>query len=142
MIIGNSLSSKADTAFNERSSWVRTGPTGPRLGVLNDFRFFDLFRYFRSFLEKPITERVKKNRVHSLIQVFRHPDKVGENAVWYYAHHEKIVCIDQDVCFLGGFDLCFGRWDNHSHPVTDCGFIKAPSSVSAVVAEEEQGVGG
>ena len=34
----------------------------------------------------------------------RHPDHqpTSENAVWYWAHHEKLVCIDQKVTFMGG----------------------------------------
>lgn len=34
----------------------------------------------------------------------RHPDHqpTSENPVWYWAHHEKLVCIDQKVTFMGG----------------------------------------
>ena len=28
------------------------------------------------------------------------------------SHYEKMVVIDQKVAFLGGIDLCFGRWDD------------------------------
>lgn len=54
------------------------------------------------------------------IKVFRHPDhaKVG---VFFWAHHEKIVVVDQTVAFLGGIDLCYGRWDNQEHRLTDLG---------------------
>lgn len=38
-----------------------------------------------------------------------------------WAHHEKIVVIDQTVAFVGGIDLCYGRWDNHEHRLTDTG---------------------
>nr|XP_022292267.1 phospholipase D1-like isoform X3 [Crassostrea virginica] len=56
------------------------------------------------------------------IKVLRHPDhRPGGVLLW--AHHEKIVAIDQKVAFLGGLDLCYGRWDNHSHPLTDLGSI-------------------
>lgn len=56
------------------------------------------------------------------IKVFRHPDhaKVG---VLFWAHHEKIVVVDQTVAFLGGIDLCYGRWDDYKHRLTDLGNI-------------------
>ncbi|XP_031782606.1 phospholipase D2 isoform X2 [Nasonia vitripennis] len=52
------------------------------------------------------------------IKVLRHPDhaRVG---VFLWAHHEKIVVVDQSVAFLGGIDLCYGRWDNNEHRLTD-----------------------
>lgn len=48
------------------------------------------------------------------IKILRHPDhaKVG---VFLWAHHEKIVVVDQTYAFLGGVDLCYGRWDDHEH---------------------------
>jgi len=57
------------------------------------------------------------------IVVMRHPDhNVLENAsdmTFYWAHHEKFVVIDFDLAFIGGLDLCFGRWDNRQHPLAD-----------------------
>lgn len=35
------------------------------------------------------------------------------------AHHEKFIVIDYNVAFIGGIDLCFGRWDAHQHPLAD-----------------------
>lgn len=53
----------------------------------------------------------------------RHPDhNVLENAAdmtFYWAHHEKFIVIDYNLAFIGGLDLCFGRWDNHQHPLAD-----------------------
>jgi phospholipase D1/2 len=55
--------------------------------------------------------------------VMRHPDhNVFENAAdmtFYWAHHEKFIVIDYNTAFIGGLDLCFGRWDNHQHPLSD-----------------------
>jgi phosphatidylserine/phosphatidylglycerophosphate/cardiolipin synthase-like enzyme len=31
------------------------------------------------------------------------------------AHHEKVVCIDDTVAFVGGIDLTVGRWDTPRH---------------------------
>jgi phosphatidylserine/phosphatidylglycerophosphate/cardiolipin synthase-like enzyme len=33
----------------------------------------------------------------------------------YAAHHQKIVCIDDAVAFVGGIDLTVGRWDSSQH---------------------------
>lgn len=53
----------------------------------------------------------------------RHPDhNVLENAAdmtFYWAHHEKFIVIDYNVAFIGGLDLCFGRWDAHQHALSD-----------------------
>lgn len=53
----------------------------------------------------------------------RHPDhNVLENAAdmtFYWAHHEKFIVIDYNMAFIGGLDLCFGRWDNQQHPLAD-----------------------
>lgn len=60
---------------------------------------------------------------HGNITVLRHPDhNVFENAsdmTFYWAHHEKFIVIDLEVAFIGGLDLCFGRWDNRQHPLAD-----------------------
>ena len=57
------------------------------------------------------------------ITVMRHPDhNVFENVgdmTLYWAHHEKFIVIDYDMAFIGGLDLCFGRWDARQHPLSD-----------------------
>ena len=57
------------------------------------------------------------------INVMRHPDhNVFENMgdmTFYWAHHEKFIVIDYELAFIGGLDLCFGRWDSHQHPLAD-----------------------
>ncbi|KAF9881513.1 phospholipase [Colletotrichum karsti] len=57
------------------------------------------------------------------IRVMRHPDhNVFENAAdmtFYWAHHEKFIVIDYAMAFIGGLDLCFGRWDTMTHPLAD-----------------------
>lgn len=35
------------------------------------------------------------------------------------SHHEKLVIVDYEVCFIGGLDLCFGRYDSYEHKVGD-----------------------
>ncbi|KAK3943299.1 hypothetical protein QBC46DRAFT_44635 [Diplogelasinospora grovesii] len=57
------------------------------------------------------------------IKIMRHPDhNVLENAAdmtFYWAHHEKFIVIDYEMAFIGGLDLCFGRWDDHQHVLSD-----------------------
>lgn len=31
------------------------------------------------------------------------------------------MVIDQSIGFVGGIDLCYGRWDDHQHLLTDVG---------------------
>lgn len=57
------------------------------------------------------------------IKVMRHPDhNIFENAsdmTFYWAHHEKFIVIDYAMAFIGGLDLCYGRWDEKQHPLAD-----------------------
>lgn len=33
--------------------------------------------------------------------------------------HEKLCLIDGEVAFMGGLDLCYGRWDTNQHSIAD-----------------------
>jgi phosphatidylserine/phosphatidylglycerophosphate/cardiolipin synthase-like enzyme len=37
----------------------------------------------------------------------------------YAAHHQKIVCVDDSLAFVGGIDLTVGRWDTSDHLAHD-----------------------
>ncbi|CAG8624224.1 10142_t:CDS:10 [Funneliformis mosseae] len=52
------------------------------------------------------------------IMVQRHPDH-GIDGTFFWAHHEKMIVIDRHVSFIGGLDLCFGRYDTPAHQLTD-----------------------
>ncbi|KAF6096186.1 phospholipase D2 [Phyllostomus discolor] len=54
--------------------------------------------------------------LHPNIKVMRHPDHV---TLW--AHHEKLLVVDQVVAFMGGLDLAYGRWDDMHYRLTDLG---------------------
>ncbi|XP_042327906.1 phospholipase D2 [Sceloporus undulatus] len=56
--------------------------------------------------------------LHPNIKVMRHPDHVS-SIIFLWAHHEKLVVVDQSVAFLGGLDLAYGRWDTHEYRLTD-----------------------
>lgn len=49
--------------------------------------------------------------LHSNITVLRHPGIL--TMLW--SHHEKLVIVDQTFCFMGGLDLCFGRYDTQEY---------------------------
>lgn len=63
--------------------------------------------------------------MHPNIKVMRHPDHVS-SVVLLWAHHEKMVAIDQSVAFLGGIDLAFGRWDDSRYCLSDLGSAETP----------------
>ncbi|CRK17746.1 hypothetical protein BN1708_003027 [Verticillium longisporum] len=52
-----------------------------------------------------------------------------DGVVLFWAHHEKLCLIDRKVAFMGGLDLCFGRWDTNSHPIAD----SHPGNLDAIV---------
>jgi phosphatidylserine/phosphatidylglycerophosphate/cardiolipin synthase-like enzyme len=56
------------------------------------------------------------NNLHENIKVTRHP-KNRLDLLW--SHHEKIVIIDQKVGYVGGIDLCWGRFDNKNHLLSE-----------------------
>ncbi|KAF4320118.1 hypothetical protein BBO99_00002447 [Phytophthora kernoviae] len=58
--------------------------------------------------------------LHPNIRVLRDPI-FQIQSLGFWSHHEKIVCIDQSLAFVGGLDLCFGRYDHHGHPISDPG---------------------
>ncbi|KAI8985892.1 hypothetical protein BDB01DRAFT_720977 [Pilobolus umbonatus] len=58
--------------------------------------------------------------LHKNIIVVRHPDhRSANNNVLFWSHHEKIVVVDNRVAFIGGLDLCWGRFDTQAHTLSD-----------------------
>lgn len=51
------------------------------------------------------------------VEVVRHPG----SAISFWSHHEKSCNIDQRICFMGGLDLCYGRFDMDTYPLYDPG---------------------
>ncbi|KAI2621501.1 phospholipase D/nuclease [Hypomontagnella submonticulosa] len=51
------------------------------------------------------------------------------DTVLYWAHHEKLCVVDRRVAFMGGLDMCFGRYDTNSHPIADA----HPGNLDAIV---------
>ena len=59
------------------------------------------------------TEEVFK-KLNSNIKVTRHP---SDAFTLLWSHHEKLVIIDQMIGYVGGLDLCWGRYDYPQHPI-------------------------
>ena len=55
-------------------------------------------------------------KLNKKIQVTRHP-KDALDLLW--SHHEKLVIIDQMIGYVGGLDLCWGRYDTNDHPLIE-----------------------
>ncbi|RMD41554.1 hypothetical protein DV735_g3568, partial [Chaetothyriales sp. CBS 134920] len=56
--------------------------------------------------------------LHPNIFVQRSPNQFRQNT-FFWAHHEKICVVDHTLAFVGGIDLCFGRWDTPQHTLID-----------------------
>ncbi|KAJ7944851.1 Phospholipase D [Quillaja saponaria] len=70
---------------------------------------------------------------HSSVQVLLCPRSAGKGHSWakkqevgtIYTHHQKTVIVDADaghnkrkiIAFVGGLDLCMGRYDTPEHPI-------------------------
>ncbi|KAJ1721323.1 hypothetical protein LPJ53_004147 [Coemansia erecta] len=60
----------------------------------------------------------KLQSLHKNIIVQRHPDHLAGGTM-FWAHHEKMVIVDNTFAFIGGLDLCWGRYDTHGHRLAD-----------------------
>ncbi|XP_028083799.1 phospholipase D zeta 2-like isoform X3 [Camellia sinensis] len=56
--------------------------------------------------------------IHENVKVLRYPDRFP-TGIYLWSHHEKLVIVDYNICFIGGLDLCFGRYDTIEHKVGD-----------------------
>lgn len=54
------------------------------------------------------------------VKVMRHPNKLlGGSTAILWSHHEKLLIVDRNLAFVGGIDLCFGRYDDAEHTLND-----------------------
>ncbi|RZC50965.1 hypothetical protein C5167_019392 [Papaver somniferum] len=81
--------------------------------------------YILLYKEVPIISNInsavckqKLLSIHENVRVLRYPDHIS-TGIYLWSHHEKLVIIDYRICFIGGLDLCFGRYDNFEHKVGD-----------------------
>ncbi|KDO32991.1 hypothetical protein SPRG_02682 [Saprolegnia parasitica CBS 223.65] len=69
-------------------------------------------------LDSMYSKKTLRSLHHTNIRVLRDPDFIMKQwGMW--SHHEKIVCVDQHIAFVGGLDLCFGRYDTPGHALFD-----------------------
>jgi phospholipase D1/2 len=74
-----------------------------------------LYREYEMAL--PINSAYTQRRLRGLhrnISILRHPPFKLQDLV-YWSHHEKIIIIDQRIGFVGGIDICMGRYDTREH---------------------------
>lgn len=56
--------------------------------------------------------------LHPNIHLIRSPNQWLQNT-YFWAHHEKMTVIDNTIAFVGGIDLCYGRYDTPEHVLKD-----------------------
>ncbi|SCU86048.1 LADA_0D11914g1_1 [Lachancea dasiensis] len=56
--------------------------------------------------------------LHPNIHLIRSPNQWLQNT-YFWAHHEKLTVIDHSIAFMGGIDLCYGRYDTPEHVLKD-----------------------
>ncbi|KAM3163069.1 Phospholipase [Lachancea thermotolerans] len=56
--------------------------------------------------------------LHPNIHLIRSPNQWLQNT-YFWAHHEKMTVIDHSIAFMGGIDLCYGRYDTPEHVLRD-----------------------
>lgn len=52
-----------------------------------------------------------------------------DDVTLFWAHHEKLCVVDRKLAFMGGLDMCFGRWDTNSHAIADA----HPSNLNDII---------
>lgn len=66
---------------------------------------------------------VKMLGEHRNIEIRGHPSALSQiqhpETLLRWSHHEKIVIVDRSIAFVGGIDLCYGRWDTRYHELMD-----------------------
>lgn len=109
-------SESEDTKSNEtqlRSLLLKKAQAGVKIYVL-------IYREVKLALTLNSAYSKRTLMLHPNIRVLRDPI-FQIQSLGFWSHHEKIVCIDQSLAFVGGLDLCFGRYDHHGHPLSDPG---------------------
>lgn len=78
---------------------------------------------------------LSQNGKNPNIKVLRHPEH-SPSGVMLWSHHEKMVVIDQSLAFMGGIDLCYGRWDDDLHRLVDLGRKENVTEIISIKKEE------
>ncbi|BFU24879.1 phospholipase D, putative [Entamoeba histolytica HM-3:IMSS] len=72
--------------------------------------------------KSPYVSHLTKNQTTTKILNSVHPNIVCICERWslIFSHHEKVIIIDNEIGFVGGIDLCVGRYDTHDHQISPC----------------------
>jgi phospholipase D1/2 len=84
--------------------WKETQLASLHLGLLFELKLSES-DYCKKYFEK----------LNPKIQVKLHPKTFPVE----WSHHQKFLLIDQCVCFVGGYDIGFGRYDDEHHKLED-----------------------
>jgi len=107
--------------------FLRRGPVRDQLvTVLGELADHGVRIYIIVYREIALGFYQSSGRVQDLLQarsenikVVRHPTRDIWGGETHWSRHEKSVIIDRKVAFMGGLDLCFGRWDTPKHHLFD-----------------------
>ena len=92
---------------------LRKADEGARVKIL-------LYKELKPALDLGSDHVVKLHDKHGNIEVRRHPEIItGALNLFRWSHHEKKVIVDRSFAFVGGIDLCYGRWDSRKHELID-----------------------
>uniref|UniRef100_A0A914WDE3 phospholipase D n=1 Tax=Plectus sambesii TaxID=2011161 RepID=A0A914WDE3_9BILA len=81
------------------------------------------------------SKRTLQNLHETNVKVLRHPDHLP-GGTFFWAHHEKVIIIDQTIAYVGGIDLAYGRWDDCVHRLIDLGSVQL-NNVNPLAGEEK-----
>jgi phospholipase D1/2 len=109
---------------------LKKAKEGVRIYIL----LFKEVSFALSLLSSRAKNVLTQNGKNPNIKVLRHPEH-SPAGVFLWSHHEKCVIIDQTIAFLGGIDLCFGRWDDDLHRLVDLGRKENITEVDVPVVE-------
>ena len=82
-------------------------------------RVYILLYWENSVFMPPASVFAQSVLKHENIVVSLHPTFSTPVQHQRWSHHEKIIVVDRSIAFVGGIDLCFGRWDTHAHHLHD-----------------------
>ncbi|CAF4634970.1 unnamed protein product [Rotaria sp. Silwood1] len=106
-----------DDTFRLDNILGRIADAGVRVYVLLSGETQFAIPFNNSYAEKVLMSKSK----NGFIKVIRHPNRKSLFRLHLWSHHEKMVIIDQKIAFVGGIDLCFGRWDDEHMRLVDLG---------------------
>ena len=105
-----------DLQFRLDKILLKKAKEGVKVYILLYKEFSFVFNLDNSRAKNILTQNGKNPN----IKVLRHPEHTI-TGVFFWTHHEKCVVVDQSVAFMGGIDLCYGRWDDDLHRLVDLG---------------------